>query len=453
MSTKKNFVAAVGLILMASGAFAQSKTVVDKIVAVVGSNLILKSDVDNEYQQYVTQGYAADDDTRCSVIEELLFQKLLINQAVLDSVEITEAQVEGELEQRINYFIKQIGSEQKLEEYYGKSISQIKEDFRGDIKKLLLAKSMQAKITNDIKVTPADVRAYFNSIPPDSLPLLNSEVEVGQITKKPPISEAEKQRVKEKLNEMRERIVKGEDFSTLAVLYSEDPGSARNGGELGLLNRNELVPEFAAEAFTLKGKEVSKIVESQFGYHIIQLIDRKGELINVRHILLVPKTSGADLLKAQIFCDSVHQLILKDSLNFADAAFKFSDDSESKNNGGIIPNPQTGSSKFETAELDPTTFFTIDKLKVGEISEPVIMQTPDGKKAYRLLYLKSRSEPHRANMKDDYQRVQNIALSLKQNKVIDTWIKNKLKTTFVKIDEEYKSCNFKHDWFTVNKAE
>ncbi len=444
---------AILLLIFTTSVFGQKKIVVDKIIAVVGSNLILKSDIDNEYQQYITQGYAAGSDTRCSVVEELLFQKLLINQAILDSLEITEAQVEGELEQRIQYFTKQIGSEQKLEEYYGKSISQIKEDFRSDIKKLLLAKSMQGKITSDIKVTPADVRAYFTSIPADSLPLLNSEVEVGQITRKPPIDEKEKTRVKDKLNEMRERIVKGEDFATLAVLYSEDPGSARLGGELGLLNRNELVPEFAAEAFTLKGKEVSKIVESPFGYHIVQLIDRKGELINVRHILLVPKTSSADLIKAQAFCDSVHQLILKDTLSFSDAALKYSDDSESKNNGGIIPNPQTGSSKFETSELDQTTFFTIDKLKVGEISEPVIMQTPDGKKAYRLLYLKSRSEPHRANMKDDYQRVQNIALSLKQSKVIDNWIKNKLKTTFVKIDEEYKTCNFKHDWLTVNKAD
>ena len=443
----------LSLILTGSTTFAQSNRVVDKVVAVVGSNLILKSDIDNEYLQFISQGFAEGNETRCSVVEELLFQKLLINQAILDSVEITDAQVEGELEQRIQYFVKQIGSEQKLEEYYGKNISQIKEDFRSDIRKLLLAKSMQSKITADIKVTPADVRAYFNSIPVDSLPLLNSEVEVGQITKKPPIDEREKARVKEKLNELRERIVKGEDFSTLAVLYSEDPGSAKAGGELGLLNRNELVPEFAAEAFTLKGKEVSKIVESPFGYHIIQLIDRKGELVNVRHILLVPKTSGADLYKAQVFCDSVHQLILKDSLSFADAAFKFSDDADSKNNGGIIPNPQTGSSKFETSELDQTIFFTIDKLKIGEISEPVLMQTADGKKAYRLLYLKSRSEPHRANMKDDYQRVQAIAMSLKQNKVIDNWIKNKLKTTFVKIDEEYKSCSFKHEWFTVNKAD
>jgi peptidyl-prolyl cis-trans isomerase SurA len=442
-----------GLTLLTFSSFAQKKQVVDKIVAVVGSNLILMSDIESEYRQFVTQGYPEGDETRCSVLEELLFQRLLINQAGLDSIEVTEPQIEGELEQRIQYFVRQLGSEQKLEEYYGKSINQIKDDFRGDIRKLLLARSMQGKITADIKVTPADVRAYFNSIPVDSLPFLNSEVEVGQIMKKPPISEQEKTRVKEKLNDLRERIIKGEDFATLAVLYSEDPGSAKDGGELGLLNRNELVPEFAAEAFTLKGKEVSKIVESPFGYHIIQLITRKGELINVRHILLTPKTSGADLYKAQSFCDSVLKLIKMDSISFTNAALKFSDDNESKNNGGIIPNPQTGSSKFETAELDQTLFFTIDKLKVGEISEPVIMQTPDGKKAYRLLYLKSRSEPHRANLKDDYQRVQNIALTLKQSKTIDTWIKNKLKTTFVKIDEAYKSCNFKHDWLLVNKPD
>ena len=427
--------------------------VVDKIVAIVGGNLILKSDVENEYTQFLGQGYPPGEETRCNVVEELLFQKLLVNQAGIDSVVVSDAQIDGELEQRIAYFIKQIGSSEKLEEYYGKSITQIKEDFRGDIKNLMLAKTMQGKITGDIKVTPADVRAYFNSIPSDSLPLLNSEVEVGQITKKPPIDEKEKVRIKEKLNDLRERIVKGEDFATLAILYSEDPGSAKAGGELGLLGRVELVPEFAAEAFNLKGKEVSKIVESQFGFHIIQLIERKGEMINVRHILLTPKTSGADLYKAQQFLDSVHQLIGKDSVTFADAAFKFSDDVDSKNNGGLISNPQTGSSKFETAELDQTIFFTIDKMKVGDVSEPVIMQSADGKKAYRLLYLKSRSEPHRANMKDDYQRVQNIALSLKQNKVIDAWIKSKLATTYVKLDDGYKACAFKHQWYGAIKSE
>ncbi len=442
-----------GLLLVVNGVFAQNSKVVDKIVAVVGSNLILKSDVDNEYQQFISQGSPAGEETRCQVVEELLFQKLLINQAGLDSIEITEAQIEGELDQRLSYFIKQLGSEQKLEEYYGKSITRIKEDFRPDIRKLLLARTMQGKITADIKVTPAEVRAYFNSIPPDSLPFLNSEVEIGQIMRKPPIDEKEKTRVKEKLTELRNRIVNGEDFSTLAVLYSEDPGSARSGGELGLLNRNELVPEFAAEAFSLKGKEVSKIVESPFGFHIIQLIDRRGELINVRHILLSPKTSGSDLYKAQLLCDSVRKLILKDSLTFESAAFLYSDDGESKNNGGIIPNPQTGSSKFETSELDQSLFFTIDKLKVGEISEPVIMQTNDGKKAYRILYLKSRTEPHRANLKDDYQKVQNITLTLKQSEIINTWIENKLKTTFVKIDQEYKSCGFKHKWFLVDKTE
>ena len=425
---------------------------IDKVVAVVGANLILKSEIENDFQQRVAQGEATDGDTRCEILEQLLFQKLLINQAEVDSVEVTEQQVEGELDQRIRYFIAQVGSEKKLEDYYGKSIIQIKADFKDEIRKLLLAKAMQAKITANVKVTPSEVRTFFNSIPQDSLPLLNAEVEVAQIVRNPPISPDEKRYIKEKVEKLRERILAGEDFATLAILYSEDPGSAKNGGELGFVSRTDLVPEFAGEAFNLKGKDVSPVVESAFGYHIIQLIERRGEQVNVRHILLAPKIASSDIRKAQLFLDSVKQVMVKDSIPFSIAAAKFSDDAESKYNSGLMVNPQTGTTRFEMSELGTEIFYAIENLKIGEMSNPIKTQTTDGKQSYRLVMLKSKTQPHRANLKDDYQRIQGIALQQKQQKLTNEWVNKKASSTHIKIDEDYQKCNFTFKWISEDKA-
>ncbi len=443
--------ASICLTFIVTKTFAQKDVVIDKVMAVVGNNLILKSDIENEYLQYISQGNEATETTRCLVLEELLFQKLLIYHATQDSVQISDDQVDQELNQRIRYFVAQIGSEQKLEEYYGKSIIQIKDEFEADIRKLLLARTMKGKITADIKVTPSEVRNYYNSIPKDSLPLISSELEIAQIVRIPPVSAEEKASVKEKLEKLRERVVNGEDFAALAVLYSEDPGSSKNGGELGFMSRNELVPEFAAEGFSLKPGETSKIVETQFGLHFMQLVERKGEMANLRHILLTPKISSSDLMKAQHYLDTVRFTLSKDTLSFAEAALKYSDDKETKYNGGLVVNQQTGTIRFTPEELEPLTFFTLDKLKVGEVSEPVKYQTNDNKTAYRLMMLKTRTEPHRANLKDDYQRIQNIALSDKQAKAVNEWIKKKSAATYIKIDESYEKCAFKNSWKQVSK--
>lgn len=443
----------IGLFIVNLANAQDNDIVINKVVAVVGSNLILMSDVEAEYMQFLAQGNEPDADIKCSILEELLFQKLLVNQAQLDSIEVSESQVEQELDQRIRYFVAQIGSVQKLEEYYGKSITQIKNDFKTDVRKLLLARTMKGKITADIKVTPSDVRTYFNSIPVDSLPYINSEVEVAQITKTPPISDAEKKYVKEKLEKLRDRIMRGEDFATLAVLYSEDPGSAKNSGELGFVKRNELVPEFAAEAFTLKGKEVSRVVETQFGFHIIQLIERRGDEANVRHILLTPKTNSSDLIKAQQQIDSIRALIVSGKYTFAEAAAKFSDDKETKYNQGLMINPETGTTRFEMDELDPQLFFIIDKMPVNDVSEPVKLLGTDNKASYRIVQLKTRSTPHKANLKDDYQRVQQIALVQKQNKAVDDWIKKKVNTTYIRLDDDLTTCKFTHSWKANEKAE
>ena len=426
-------------------------TIVDKVAAVVGKNLILVSDIENQYSQALSSGETPP--PKCAVLEELLFTKLLVHQSEVDSIEIPEKQVQQELDQRMRYYVAQVGSEEKLEEYYGKSIAQLKEDFKEDVREMLLARQVQQGITADTKVTPAEVRAMFNSFPSDSLPLLNAEMEIAQIVKKIDVNEEEKNNVKEKIRKIRDRIVAGEDFATLAVLYSEDTESAKRGGELGFVGRNDLVPEFAAEAFNLKGKEISRIVESQFGFHIIQLIKRRGEMINVRHILISPKFSSTDIKNAQHELDSVRKQIVDGNITFELAAQKFSDDDETKLNGGLILNPATGTTKFDVAEIEPSLFFILDKLKIGEISEVSKQAGSDNKPVFKLLMIKSKSEPHRANLKDDYQRLQNIALQQKQAKAVNTWINKKRKLTYIKITEDFMDCQFKNTWFDKEKQQ
>jgi len=423
--------------------------IVDKVAAVVGKNLILASDIENQYSQALSSGETPP--PKCSVLEELLFTKLLVHQAEVDSIEIPEKQVQQELDQRMRYYVAQVGSEEKLEEYYGKSIAQLKEDFKEDVREMLLARQVQQGITADVKVTPSEVRTMFNSFSVDSLPLLNAEMEIAQVVKKIEVNEDEKNIVREKIRKIRDRIVDGEDFATLAVLYSEDTESAKRGGELGFVGRNDLVPEFAAEAFNLKGKEISRIVESQFGFHIIQLIKRRGEMINVRHILISPKFSSADLKKAQLELDSIKNQIASGKITFEEAALKFSDDTETKLNGGLLINPATGTTKFDVAEIEPGLFFILDKLKLGEVSDVTKQAGSDNKPAFKLLTIKSKSEPHRANLKDDYQRLQNIALQQKQAKTVNTWINKKRKQSYIKVTEEYMGCQFRNTWFDKEK--
>jgi len=450
LAARRFFVVAIFVFSVVNQSSAQSKkgegVLIDRIVSIVGGNPILQSDVENEYNQMVMQGANAVSLSKCSVLEEMMFNKLLVHQSELDSVEISDAQIQGELDQRMHYYIQQIGSEQKLEEYMGKSIAELKEEYRGDIKKMLLARNVQQKIISDVKVTPGDVRAYFNTIPKDSLPRINAEYEIQQIVKRPPVGEKEKKAVKEKIEKIRERIKNGEDFGALAVLYSEDVESAKRSGELGLVARTDLVSEFSAAAFSLKGKEISQVIETQFGYHVIQLIERRGEMINVRHILLIPKVSTAEILKSQQQLDSVYTKISEGKMTFEEAAEKYSDDENGKTSGGLMINPQSGTSNFEVEELDPNSFFVIDKLKVGEVSTPTKLPTQDGKQVYKLIKLKSRSTPHVANLREDYQRISNIALQLKQNKAINEWITKKRKNVYVKIDEEFATCQFKHVW-------
>jgi peptidyl-prolyl cis-trans isomerase SurA len=351
----------------------------------------------------------------------------------------------------MNYYLGQFGSEEKFESFYGKSVKQYKEEMRDDIHNILVAQQMQQKVVSDIKVSPADVRSFFNSIPSDSLPLISTEIEYGQLVKKPVVSDEAKKAAREKLEGYRQRVLNGEDMSVIAALYTEDPGSVKTGGRYDGIARGVFVPEFEAVAFRLKPGEVSEIFESPFGYHFMQLIARRGELVDIRHILVTAKLTTQDIMDAKTALDSIYQHIIDEKISFCNACAKFSDDKETKNNCGTVLNQAAGSTKFEIEELgqiDQNLVFMIEKMKPGEITKPLINQGQQGdtKQSFRIIYLKSRSEPHKANLKDDYQRMQSMAQVHKQKSVVDTWVNKKLRSIYVRIDEEYKNCNFAHNW-------
>ena len=436
-----------------SCAFAQQEqdTLVDGVVAVVGGNIILKSDIETQYLQFRAQGTikGSPQTVKCQLLDNMLYMKLLLHQSQVDSIKVTDAQVEGEMDRRMRYFIAQAGSPEKLEEYYQKSLLEIKNDLKEIIREQMLTEQEQQKITKELTITPSEVKSFYRKINKDSIPLINAELEIGVIVKQPLIGPEEKQVVIAKLNGFKERITKGDEFATLAVLYSEDPGSAKQGGELGMFKRGDMRPEFEAAAFKLKQPgDISDIVETEDGYHLIQLIERRGEYINVRHILLQPQVSTQNLSKAKLSLDSVANLILTRKMKFDEAVLRYSDD-PSKNNGGLLVNTATGTTRFETSQLsqlDPKVFFVVDKLKVGEISPAVLMKTERGKQEYRIYYLKDRTNPHRANLEYDYARIQDLALEKKRAKVMDEWINTKLATTFISICDQYRNCDFKRKW-------
>jgi peptidyl-prolyl cis-trans isomerase SurA len=447
MNTRKSIILFVLLLVFNFAANAQDK-IADKIIAVLGENIVLQSDIDGQFAQYIAQGYANKPELKCQILESLITQKLLQNQAQLDSIEVSEGQVEDELNRRLNYFISQIGSQEKLEQFLGKSVIEFKSDLRDDVRSVIMAQNMQSQITRGVTITPNEIKTFYDKIPVDSLPYFNKEVQIAVIVKKPEISLASKTEAKDKLEELRARVAKGEDFATLAILYSQD-GSAKSGGELGFVGRGALVKAFEAVAFKLKPGELSQIVETEFGFHIVQLVERRGEQVNVRHILIKPSTKSSDLKKAKSDLDSLYTLLIANELKFTDAAAKYSDDDATKRNGGMMQNAQDGSTKIPTDQLDPNLFFAIDNLKVGEISQPTLFTLPSGEQAYRVVQFISKTEPHRANLKDDYQKIQQAALSSKQNKTMEDWFDKKRASTFIKISEDFNYCTALDKWFAA----
>lgn len=433
-------------VLIAGQGFSQQ--LIDQIVAVVGDEIILESEIEAQAIQLRSQGYVGNRDVNCEVLEEMLFQKLLLLQAQVDSIEVTYAEVDGELSRRLGVFINQLGSEQKLEEYYGKSISDIKSEFREMIREQLLTQRMQQQLTVDVSLTPSEVKKFFNKIPEDSIPFLPATYQIKQIAVYPKVSEEERERCERVINEYRDRIINGDDFSTLAVLYSDDPGSSPAGGELGFVSRTDLVPEFAAAAFNLQSTDdVSRVVETEFGYHILQLIERRGNLVNVRHILVTPKTGRSSENQAKADLELVREKVLADSLSFEDAAAEYSEDEMSANSGGTMQNMQTGKIWFNEDQLDPLAKDVLKRLKPGELSKVIKTRDMRGKMVYKFFKLERKIEAHQANLKDDYQRFQETAIAEKKQKKIQSWTTETLETTYVRVDSSYVNCKFEYaDW-------
>lgn len=428
-------------------AFAQEeRKLVDRVEGIVGDNIILHSDIELQYQQMKLEGTDVPDDFKCAILDQMLSQKMLLENAELDSLAVSEDEIEGELDRRVRYFVSMIGSEEKLEEYYGKSIIRIKDEFRTDIREQLLSQKMRSKVLEKVKVTPADVKAFFNAIPKDSLPYFNAEVEVGQIVINPTVNQELKDYTRQSLEGIRERLLKGEDFCILAQLYSEDPGSAEQCGDLGFIKRGEMVTEFEGAAFRLAENEISEVVETKFGFHVLQLLEKKGDRIRVRHILMRPKTTSYDLIQAKQKLDSVRTLIVEGKMKFEEAAGKFSEDEATKNMGGMLVNPQTGNTFFEVDQLDKSVYFTIEKLSPGEISAPELFPTPDGLQAYRILYLKSETAPHEANLKDDYSKIKSAAAQQKEELAFSRWIREKVRDSYIYVEQSYRGCELMKKW-------
>ncbi len=423
---------------------------VDGVLGVVGKNIILKSDLDKALEAQKKQNPALKVD-QCTVFEDLLLEKLLLHQAELDSVEVSDEEVQANIDRRINVFIQQIGSQQRLEQYYGKSVVEIKEEMSDLIRNQLTAQRMLQQINGDVEITPSEVREFYQAIPQDSLPLINAEVEYAEIVFFPEVSEEAKQEAIDKLKEIKGRIENGSSFSTMAVLYSEDPGSARNGGEYKGIKRGQFVKEFEAVAFNLALNEISEPFESEYGYHIVQLQRKVGQELDLRHVLIKPKISAENLENAKNKADSVRQLILDDKLSFVEAAKEFSDDEESKLNGGKAMNPQTGDSRWETGQLDKGVFYTLQNIEEGTISAPLFFTTRDEKEGYKLVKLIDRTEAHTANLKTDYQRIMQVAKGQKQQKELEKWVNDKILDTYVRVNNEYLNCSFERNW--INQAQ
>jgi len=430
----------IALVLWSQGARAQEEgAVIDEIIAKVDNYIVLKSDLESAYINYLSSGNPATPDAKCRILGQLISQKLMVAKAEIDSVIVTDVEVDNNLDNRMQVILSQYGgSPEQLEEYYGKTLDQIKADIRDDIKQQLIVQRMQETITSDIRVTPQDVRKFFNNIPQDSLPYFSKEVEVAQIVRIPSVSKEEKNKLKQRLNEIRDRALAGESFEALAKEYSQGP-SAKYGGNLGFAQRGVMAPEYEAAALKLKPGEISKPVETQFGIHIVQLIERRGNEYNSRHILLQPKPTDEDIERTMNYLDSLKTQIERDSISFTSAAKEYSEDQATAGRGGFFSD-NLGGTRVSVEDLDPVVFFTIDSMEVNTISKPIKYRTDDGKEAVRILYYKSSVKPHVANLEEDWQKIQSATLNQKKSKVLDKWFNKASKDVFIKIDDEYDYC-------------
>lgn len=438
------------LMLFAAVSVYGQDNVIDEVVWVVGDEAILKSDVESERLNAQYEGRKFDGDPYCIIPEQLAVQKLFLHQAAIDSIEVSEQEVIGQVERHTNWLIEQVGgSKEKLEEYYNKTSTQIREMLRENIRDGLTVQKMQQHIVGEIKITPAEVRRYFKDLPQDSIPFVPTQVEVQIVTLEPKIPLEEVERVKKTLRDYTDGINSGKmSFATYARFYSEDPGTARRGGELGFMGKGELVPEYANVAFNLQDpNKVSKIVETEFGFHIIQLIEKRGDRINTRHILLKPKVEEKDLEAALVRLDSIADDIRNQKFTFDDAATYISQDKDTKNNHGLMANKNTGTARFEMqdlAQVSQEVAKMVENMNVGEISRAFTMINDKGKEVCAIVKLKSRINGHKATISEDYQRLKAIVMEKRSEDKLEKWIKEKQKHTYVRINEKWQKCDFKY---------
>ncbi len=415
--------------------------VVDKIVAKVDDYIVLKSDIEGTYQSYVAQDQRMPPDARCGIMQQLLIEKVMLAQAEIDSVIVDPIRVEGELERRMGYFISQYGSQEEMERVLKKSVEELKDELRDQVREQLTVQRMREEITMAAEVTPAQVKRFYENIPQDSLPLFPATYEVAQLVKYPEVNAKEKDKIRLKLIEIRQEIVDSKsDFAIMAKKYSEDVGSAANGGCYDFVERGQFVPEYEATAFKLEPGEISMPVESEFGFHIIKLIERRGNRFKSCHILMKPKPTESDFEKTEHLLDSLRLLVVEEKVDFARLAQKLSDDRNTRSSGGSITNPQTGSSKVAIDDLDYATFETIDELEVGQVSKPIRYRTADERDAVRIVYYKQKTPPHLADFEQDYERLYNIALQNEKNRRLAEWFDRTITDIYFYLDDEYNEC-------------
>jgi len=414
--------------------------VVDEIIGRVDDFIVLRSELESTYLDILSRGERISGNTKCGVLKDLITNKLLVAKAEIDSILVEDNQVDQELNSRMALIINQVGSEDEIEKYYNKTIAEFKKELFDDIKEQLIVTKMRREILADIAVSPEEVKDFYESVPRDSLPYFSTQVKVSQIVKVPEVGKVQKDKVRGELLEIRDKIINGESFEILATLYSQDPGSAQNGGNLGFVGRGMFQPEFEAAVFKLKEGEVSMPIETEFGFHLIQLIEKRGNLFNSRHILLQPDFSDSDINRTKDFLDSLKGLAYSDSVTFEELAREYSDDKFTSSFGGYFTDAM-GSENVLVEELDPVIFFTIDTMDVGQISIPFESRTDDGKIAYKLIFFKEKIPPHLGNLEEDYQRFRNFTLNRKQVVELDEWFVKARKEVFINIDPEYNSCN------------
>lgn len=420
---------------------------IDRVVANVSGRIILYSDLAGAAEQARQSGENVTPALICAELEDKMFQGLLLDQARIDSVVVDPKQVEAELDHRIRYFEQQIGGREKLEKFYGRSVERIKTDFRDQVRDQLLVQQMRGKIAGDRGVTPREVEKFYLNIPKDSLPFINAAVEFGRITRMAKPSEEEDRRIRRKLEDLRTRIIDGGlDFAAAASLYSQDPGSSAQGGMLGMVPQGVMVPEFDAVALSLKDGEISPVFKTTYGYHIMRMIERRGERYNAAHILLKVESGSDDLRAARSFIDSVAALIHAGRVTFAKAAAELNDDEDTKGTNGLVIEPNSNSARWAIGDLDKETFNVLDKLEPGALSAPQSFELPTGEKGWRLLLLMKRTGPHVMDLVTDYPLVSEAAANAQKQERVSDWIREKLSTTYVRIIPDYASCPFSHPW-------